>query len=346
MVALIGCGRFGFDDRNDGGTVDALVDAPPGVASCQARQVMSLGTQPIGDLGVAKMPNGYALGFVEAPSGILWGTVLDNQLAATNGLPQMTSTSTYANVTLTWTGANLLAGIGEPNGLSYLKRLEPDMSTYTQTTEVTGAAADPAFAAAGGQWFGGAAAMTQTAIYSIAADGSVSAGPSALGDGTSIDGMSLASSGPFAVIAWARPGTCLASVVDAGVNVATTILGFACPDSQLAGDTPLHLVYTRAGSIAYRTLSVGQGKSVSASSERVVGTGSRPQVITAGGNAYVGWTSDTMHIARVTSAGLEDFAVLGLPTALPSAWQLVDLGGAPGAVAVFGAELYAVDRCN
>lgn len=346
-LALLGCGRLGFDEgsRASDSGID-MSDAPPGVASCQARLVMNLGVQPIGDMGAAKTSTGYALGFVEAPSGPLWGTVLDSQLAPTDVAAVTTSAGPYESVTLTWTGANLLAGIGEPGGIAYLKRLEPDMSGYSASAQVTGVAAGPAFAGAGVQWYGGVADGTRASIYKVDGAGVVDLAPILLGTGTIIDAMSMASFGPFAAIAWSRVDACLISVVDSSANVVSTAQTFDCNGAQLAGGASLHLAYEGPPGIVYRTISVGQTKVGTASPERIVGAGARPQIITAGGVPYIGWASTEIELVRVSPTTFDPYVVVGLPAGPPNAWELVDLGGKPGGFAVYGSTLYAFDSCN
>lgn len=345
-LAVAGCGRLGFDQRGGGDSGIDGTDAPPGVATCQARMVMDLGVQPIGDMGAANITTGYALGFVEDPSGVLWGTVLDPQLAPTDSLPVTTSGSTYEGVALTWTGVNLLAGIRDPSGLTYLKRLEPDMSGYSASAEVPGVAAEPTFAAAGAQWFGGAASMTAATLYKIDSAGVVDTTAIGLGTGAVIDAMSLASIGAFAVVAWSRADACVISVVDTNANVASTPQGFRCRRGQLAGGASLHLVYESPSGIAHRSLSVGPSNVALASAERLVGPGSQPQVITAGGVPFIGWTTTEIRLVRVSATTFDPIVVVGLPAGAPSAWELVDLGGKPGGFAVYGQKLYAFDSCN
>lgn len=344
-VALIGCGRLGFDERAGGAAPDGP-DDDAGVTRCQAASIAGLSTATVGYLDVAKLPTGYALGFIEAPQGILYGVPLGPQLVPGVTTPFMTSTSAYTNVAMTWTGANLLAGLSEPTGNSYLKRLEPDMTTYTVYSEVPGATAKPAFAAAGAQWFGGVATTTTATLFPMDATGAVELPGIVLGNATAIDAMSLASSGAFAAALWSAADGCRLSVVDPARSMVTTALGFACNGARLAGGTVLHFVYETAGGIAYRTVAVGPTKVPLPDPERILAPGTAPQIITIGDVPYAGWTTDRIHVARVTTSGLDEILISGLPAGAPSAWQLVDLGGEPGVVAVFGASLYAVDRCQ
>lgn len=351
IASLVGaCGRVDFEGF-DAGTSHTGDADPTALRGCSARPVVGydLGNGNVVDVAAARVSDGFVVGVTDAPSSILFGVHLDDNLTPNAATPFQTSPAPgsglrYLSANAWWDGTNLVGSVTVDGGFCYLKVFPAAMTQYLwASAPLTGQVGQAAVGSAGTQpistWFSG-----DVLSYALlGADGTSSTEGQATPLGSNLT-MANVASGTFELVATATvDGQCQVNALEPSGVTAHAVLATTCAAPfALGAGTSFDVAYENGAEIATRSV---DDSTLVIGAERIIGTGSAPRLVRMNGKRVLTWMAGgSLHVGAFEDAPTE-LAVANLPAGAPAGYEVVTASDTGVIFAVYGTAIWAI-TCN